>query len=684
MSAPLAVGNCQLMNFLDCGSFHECQDRSGLQSALLLALALRDRSGVGGITIGAINQSGASDNPEVYNSGLHKIADNEWDETAVRRVLHSFAYGGGTTDAQIKAWADMGPGRAIVEILGMWTVHSKLAMPFEGGGSPVGAGDASLSRLANFFAGGNLTRNPRNFNLRDRFGNAPGNTFVNAVKLRGLNPVRQRIGLFETNYHMAVNLDKNVTANQMAVYYDLIANDIARGLPYHEVIANAALSAAVATQYNHRKNVFERGAFRGNEDFAREYHQLFFGILGTGVDGSCTVGMETCSGNPESFDQHEARTIRQTAEALTDIIVEGSGNDLPVFPRFGSDRHAPGNLTIYGKEIGGNTAKDRITAVSPDSINHPESKAFLPLIIVRGLADENLDSSFPVEGCDGITGCNASAIDTKVSQIRAIWNSSTSSSGGQINLIEFLRKYAISTAFHNPSRIKFLDSAERTLILANQVGVNNAEVGGDVIPSFNKLSAESITLFRPEHDVFGGQTGLEAANTDDVFINQYNSARNSRFGSIGFWNGSSTTTVKNYRFLLEKNLGKSSNFNAKETAEFLWRRITGDHNLANFHGSARVQVYAILANGNDFLFYKDEECRNREWDCKNTAINSPTAVVDSNDLNMTSPTDPVRNLQNTELFRSTADRDALERDNENVGYAIDFIAGTPYAFVQVD
>lgn len=34
---------------------------------------------------------------------------NSWNESAVRRVLHTFAYGGYATDAQIKSWSGMAP-----------------------------------------------------------------------------------------------------------------------------------------------------------------------------------------------------------------------------------------------------------------------------------------------------------------------------------------------------------------------------------------------------------------------------------------------------------------------------------------------------------------------------------------------------------------------------------------------
>jgi len=678
----LFLSSCQLQNFLNCGSFHDCRDDSDLQNLLILGLLSRDR---GGPSIPAFDGSGAVDRAEVYNSSPGRISDAEWDEAAVRRVLHAFAYGGGTTDAQIKAWADMTPGEAIIEILSMRPLNPKLNLAYEGGRAPVGAGDASLSRLANYFAAGNFANNPRDFSTRQRWGNSPGHTWLNAVRLRGVNPVRQRIGLFETNYHMAVNLDKNVNPQQMVIYYDLIANDIARGKPYHEVIRTATLSAAVATQYNHRKNVFRNGAFEGNEDFAREYHQLFFGILGTGIGANDEWKSADCNKTPtqpcqgrESFDDHENITIRQTAEALTGIEVEGRGNFLPVHSKFVTTTHSPGLLQIYGEKYGGANAQERFNQLTGVSINHPESLYNLPLIIVKGLADENLDPDVLLDGCTG--ACNASSVRQKIQRIRSLWTASTATNG-QINLIEFLRRYAISDAFHNPSRIQFLDSITRNMIVANQVGVSNQEVGRDINQSFWRLQAENIIPFRPEHDVFGGQTGLEAANTDNVFIQQYNSVANRRPGAIGFWNGSRTVSIKNFRKLLEREFRKKSDFKVQDVAEFLWRRITADHNLTFFTPGARLQVYSLLANGNDFLFFKDKDCRVQPWNCTNQSLNT-TTTINTADLNLSNPTDDVRGLRDTLLFRPGQSQEELQRTNERVGYAIDFIAATPFAFVQ--
>lgn len=45
------------------------------------------------------------------------ILQADWNETAVRKVMHAFAYGGFATDQQVQAWASMSPECAIQEIL---------------------------------------------------------------------------------------------------------------------------------------------------------------------------------------------------------------------------------------------------------------------------------------------------------------------------------------------------------------------------------------------------------------------------------------------------------------------------------------------------------------------------------------------------------------------------------------
>ncbi len=46
-------------------------------------------------------------------AGFVSLDNNDWNESAVRRILHTFAYGSFATDVQIKSWAGMASGDAI-------------------------------------------------------------------------------------------------------------------------------------------------------------------------------------------------------------------------------------------------------------------------------------------------------------------------------------------------------------------------------------------------------------------------------------------------------------------------------------------------------------------------------------------------------------------------------------------
>ena len=183
---------------------------------------------------------------------------------------------------------------------------------------------------------------------------------------------------------MATNLNTEVNNYQMARIYDDIMAAHEAGLPYQDVISAGAISAAVATQYGHRWNLWNPWDEECwcNEDFAREYHQLFFGILGVE--------------DPEGIDNHETVTIKNTAKALTHMVVEYDEiiRRLPEWVFYlGHPYHYPGHLTldILNNEIPGTNAKERIEYLSQIAINHPESLKNLPVKIISGLADDDLD-----------------------------------------------------------------------------------------------------------------------------------------------------------------------------------------------------------------------------------------------------------------------------------------------------
>ena len=72
---------------------------------------------------------------------------------------------------------------------------------------------------------------------RDQYG-LDGYNFDDAynrmITVRGLNPFRQRIGFWETNYHLAVNRDAGVSRREVAAYYDSIMEAHEAGIPYYQ------------------------------------------------------------------------------------------------------------------------------------------------------------------------------------------------------------------------------------------------------------------------------------------------------------------------------------------------------------------------------------------------------------------------------------------------------------------
>jgi hypothetical protein len=301
-------------------------------------------------------------------------------------VLHTFALGGQATDDQIRAWADMPPKSAIVEMLTFDEHNAKL--------SPVGpedtdrldTRDGTLYGLSGFWTSDDPANGVPEAR-RDEFeiDNHLQELWAMAATNRGLNPFRHRVGLWETNYHLAVNLERRCQQTSGCAVLRRYSQRARVRRPYQEVLSTAALSAAVATQYGHRHNRYRNDVCECNEDFAREYFQLFFGILGE-----------------DDPDYHETVTIKDMAAALTDMDVPSENGLAADYVIFGTAEHYPGTLQILRASIDGTTAQERVEALSPIAIQHTESLSSLPVKIVSDLAD------------DAMT-------DTKARQIREAW-----------------------------------------------------------------------------------------------------------------------------------------------------------------------------------------------------------------------------------------------------------------------
>ena len=190
--------------------------------------------------------------------GLTSLTRSSWDERAVRKVLKVFAFGGHARSEQIALWANMRPRDAIEQMLNFDQHNARL--------SPLTVGEryaepaTSHGTITEFYdhIGSQTADTPIPLPEREYLGTDGyrfPSTFGRMVVMRGLNPFRQRIGFFETNYHMATNRSANVERRQMLRYYDDIMAAHEQRVPYHEVIGVAAKSAAVAMQYGHRRNI---------------------------------------------------------------------------------------------------------------------------------------------------------------------------------------------------------------------------------------------------------------------------------------------------------------------------------------------------------------------------------------------------------------------------------------------
>jgi len=436
---------------------------------------------------------------------LPRVTRREWNTDAVRKVLKFFAFGGHATDNQIRIWADMKPELAIAEMLNFSEHNLKLSplAPNEKYSQFATIGGTLLEFSEHLASNNSLLPYPldavnadgRVTGFRRRFA-TPGrrdSEFIRMVTTRGLNPFRQMIGYWETNYHLAVSQnpsDGNIGGYHLTRYYDLIMEAHESGVPYQRVLAEAAKSAAIAYQYRHTLSRWDSNSGRCllcSDDFAREIHQIFFGIFGLQ--------------DPLGIDHHEGVTIPQTSRMLTGMPVlrgaDGLTNQLDI--TFNSEWHHTRPLNILNQTIMGNTAAEKIDQLVEYSIEHPESLQNLPVTIISDIADDNLS-------------------EQKKNQLRAAW----ASMGSNKQFLDFIQAYAVSTLFHGPGQRKYATSIERNLYIANKTYLTNTESLLDRMRLEQRINAENVRIFQPLHVVFGGQTSLDAADSSFVFERHMN------------------------------------------------------------------------------------------------------------------------------------------------------------------
>ena len=588
--------------------------------------------------------------------------DNYWSETAVRKILHTFAYGGQATDAQITTWAGMAPRAAVQQMLTFESNNPLLSPPEDATATHA----ASLAALQDFW-GGVVPDSPVRADLQTRYSTLYENpttgfmqtaphtlqhTWIETSNKRGLNPFRHKVGLFLTNYHMAVSTHKVRTPIVRSMYDDVMAA-LERGEPFQNVLAIGATSAAVAMQYGHQHNTYNNSssAFRGNDDFAREYHQLFFRILGEDY----------------TQDYHENTTIEHTAWMLTgmqidrevgawgtspevtvdywtDIIGFTDHTDAEGNSRNNFTNHYDGSLEILGTTITGTTAQEKIFALSQAAINERESLDSMPVFIINFFADDNLNAE-------------------KTAEIRALWRSIEPK-----NLLTFIQEYAISPTFHREDTFKYKTAFSRNLATFNLNTVDNEEAyKNSWIPTYI-INQQGAIPFAPAHDVFGGQTSINAANNADIFKSAYNLAVDSHWvinkytetyppGTTDF------TWEKDWSRVIPKNA--AGVYRVSDVGEWLWQRFVAD-GLKNYGPLERAYVTGFLATGNDFGMIVDDSTPDVSFTSAQLSTEPYRSYIEANEST-------ILNLESSNLnIRRVA--------NSNVGMAINFISVTPFVF----
>lgn len=604
------------------------------------------------------------------NLGLQTIGSDDWDEMAVRRVLRVFAYGGHASDAQIITWADMSPAQAITQML-TFAKTNPLLSPAEDSNPDHADGLLALQQFWGSTAADNPMRWDKREDYHSLYFNSSGSSSVSysnlerawtqAIATRGLNPFLHKMAFFLSNYQMSISAFKTGPA-LIRDYYDTLLDALTTQSNFIEVINIGARHASVAKAYGHEDNTYYNDTleFEGNDDFAREYLQLFFAI----------------QGETEDPEYHEGVSIEHNAMLLTGMELDrksgafdsDSSNDWDLAPIEFSDHidasgdyvynqsnHHGNCLEILHQVICGATAAEKLSALSPIAANHAESLANLPLFIINLFADDNLSTE-------------------KQQAIQAQWRQSN------FELLSFLRRYAISTIFHHPDTYKYLSSFDRNLMLFNLITLNNKETFLGLNSNQNAeewLDSIGLHPFNPTRDVFGHQTGLDAANNPAVFQRNYdfeissNTLQKTRqLYYLDDRELDATTWYKDWGNTIPQD--GVGNYGVAAVADWLWNHLIGDGGK-NFDIIARAQIYALLERGDDFGHLAAEEMLpyDRDHAFSTDELNNDPGLVAL-----------LATLGARSIALSSSDvKGDRAQANARVGQAVQFIAMLPYTFV---
>ena len=587
--------------------------------------------------------------------GLTTVSKKNWDETHVRRVLRAFAYGGHASESQINDWSRMSASQAVAEILTFDFNNERLSPSVDATADYC----HSLVSLQDFWSSddpGNLLRWDDRIryshlytgtSLRD---DNYQRTYTLAVSTRGCNPFLYKLAFYLSNYHGSIH-ERNSGDALIRDYFDDYMSILNSGANFVEVLTAGASHAAVARAYRHDRNrVRGNGDFVGNEDFAREYLQLFFGILGTTIDN----------------EYYETTMIKNNARVLTGMGIDqdesnfGStdGSDWYLSPIDFTDHvdsrgrvlnnltnHDGNCLEVLYVDICGATADEKLQALGPIAAEHEESMQNTPVKIINFFADDNLD-------------------EAKIGQIRVAWQDSN------YDLLAFLRAYASSTAFHSENTYKYFTAFDRNLIVQNANFLTNEGIFATPywLNAHNRMRNQGMEIFRPIRNVFGHQTGVDALNdpfifrdaffSNTVFTNALSNVRISYTLSDG---GPTQEWVKDWGGVVPAD--KKGRHFVEDVADWLWNRFIGD-NGKNFDTIARAQVQALLAEGVDFALSVDPG---------NT---DPDKFYTSADID---GGDPLASSKNQDNANTQMDL-TTDEGNIRIGLAVNFISMTPYSF----
>jgi len=214
-------------------------------------------------------------------------------------------------------------------------------------------------------------------------------------------------------------------------------------------------------------------------------------------------------------------------------------------------------------------------------MQHPESLKNLPVMIISVLADDNLN-------------------DQRANQIRSAWQAM----GASKNLLRFLRTYATSAMFHSADQFKYFTSHERAIYQANVSNLDNVEsylsgtyFNGEIAgrPVDQVIVDDAAgEIFRPLHNVFGGQTAAEAADSALAFEKNYNRQTQGDYSvrvsvQCSECNDGQAWEKKWASVLPRRAAGQ---YYVADVAPWLWERATGS--LDNYSELERAHMYFLL------------------------------------------------------------------------------------------